>query len=39
MRIPFVVALNKIDRMYDWNPIKDASIHQTIINKKHMLKS
>ena len=37
-RIPFVVALNKIDRIYDWNPIKDASIHQTIKQqKKHSI--
>ena len=37
-KIPFVVALNKIDRIYDWQPTKDASIHKTIKNqKKHAI--
>ena len=37
-KIPFVIALNKIDRIYDWNPIKDAPIDQTIKQqKKHCI--
>lgn len=37
-KIPFVVALNKIDRIYDWQPQKDASIHDTIkCQKKHAI--
>ena len=33
-KIPFVIALNKIDRIYDWKPNKDASIHDTIKKQK-----
>jgi len=32
-RTPFVVALNKVDRCYDWNAVEGASIREALANQ------
>mmetsp|Transcript_29073 Transcript_29073/g.72845 ORF Transcript_29073/g.72845 Transcript_29073/m.72845 type:complete len:931 (-) Transcript_29073:481-3273(-) len=37
-KTPFIVALNKIDRLYDWNTVKDLPIQQALAKqKKHVV--
>lgn len=32
-KTPFVIALNKIDRLYDWKPAKSRDVRDTITNQ------
>ncbi|WVW83363.1 hypothetical protein I302_105382 [Kwoniella bestiolae CBS 10118] len=38
-RTPFIVALNKIDRMYGWEPKKNAGFRETLNSQKAFVKS
>ena len=38
-KCPFIVALNKIDRLYDWKPIKDAPFEVTFKKQQDYVKA
>ncbi|WWD10373.1 hypothetical protein V865_008508 [Kwoniella europaea PYCC6329] len=38
-RTPFIVALNKIDRMYGWEPKKNAGFRETLNSQKAFVRS
>ncbi|KAK9830542.1 hypothetical protein WJX72_012372 [[Myrmecia] bisecta] len=37
-KTPFIVALNKVDRLFDWKPIADAPIRDTLEQQKDYVK-
>ena len=38
-RTPFIVALNKIDRLYDWQPTQDNGFRESLAKQKRAVKS